>query len=189
VEPLAIKLGDGLLRSVSLKLAPEAEEAALDHAREVYAKYSRFPFEYEYMADRVAARYAGEQRLWRIFRISALLALFVSCLGILGLAAFAVETRTREIGIRKVLGANIGRIVGLLSGDFAKWVLLANAVAWPLAYYGTSRWLERFAYRATVGWGMYVAAGAAALALAMITVGVQAFRAARANPVDSLRHE
>jgi putative ABC transport system permease protein len=99
------------------------------------------------------------------------------------------EKRTKEIGIRKVLGASIFRIVFLLSNEFSKWVLIANIIAWPLAYYFMNRWLQTFAYRTTIGFGIFFFSGLVALVIALLTVGYQSIRAARCNPIDSLRYE
>jgi putative ABC transport system permease protein len=133
--------------------------------------------------------YQTEERFNKIFTSFAILAILISCLGLFGLAAFMTEKRTKEVGIRKVLGASIFRIVFLLSNEFSKWVLIANIIAWPLAYYFMNRWLQTFAYRATIGVGIFLFSGLAALVIALLTVGYQSVKAARANPVDSLRYE
>ena len=117
------------------------------------------------------------------------LAIFLSCLGLLGLAAYMVEQHTREIGIRKVLGASIPGITLLLSKEFARWVLLANVIAWPVAYLLARRWLENFAYRTTIDGEMFVLAGVFALVLALLTVSYQSVKAARANPAEALKYE
>ncbi|MBW2174355.1 MAG: FtsX-like permease family protein, partial [Deltaproteobacteria bacterium] len=115
--------------------------------------------------------------------------IFISCLGLFGLTAFEAERRTKEIGIRKVLGASIFSIVHVLSLEFAKWVLLANIVAWPVAYYFMSKWLQIFAYRINLDWWIFILAGVVALGIALLTVSYQAVRAATANPAETLRYE
>lgn len=133
--------------------------------------------------------YGAQEMMGQLVTGFATLALIISGLGLLGLAAFMAERRTREIGIRKVLGASISGVVSLLSGEFMILVLVANLVAWPVAYYAMNRWLENFAYRVTVGWEFYILVGLATLALATATVSYQAFRVARANPVEALKYE
>jgi putative ABC transport system permease protein len=117
------------------------------------------------------------------------IAIFISCLGLFGLAAFVAEQRTKEIGIRKVLGATVGNIVGMLSKDFVLLVGLAIVISSPLAYYFMHRWLQDFAYRVPISWWIYAVSGVGALGIALVTVSFQAVRAATANPVESLRSE
>ena len=141
------------------------------------------------MDERFAELYRAEQRLGTIFSIFAGLAIFVACLGLLALASFMAERRTKEIGIRKVLGATVSEIIVLLSREFVKWVAIAALIAWPLAYYAMNRWLQGFAYRTGIGIGLFLLSSLLALLIAILTVSFQAIRAARANPVDSLRYE
>jgi putative ABC transport system permease protein len=110
-------------------------------------------------------------------------------LGLFGLASFTAEQRTKEIGIRKVLGASEGNIVVNLAGDFSKWVLAANVIAWPVAYFAMHKWLQNFAFKTDIGLWVFVLSGALSLAIALITVGFQSIKAAIANPLDSLRYE
>ena len=120
---------------------------------------------------------------------SAGLAIFIACLGLFAFAAFTVEQRTKEIGIRKVLGASVSSVTALLSRDFVQLVLLANLIAWPIAWFAMNRWLQNFAYRIEISWWVFLLAGGLALVIALLTVSVQAIRAALANPVESLRYE
>jgi putative ABC transport system permease protein len=117
------------------------------------------------------------------------LTVFVACLGLFGLASFTAEQRTKEIGIRKVLGASVSGLVLLLSKEFMALVALANLIAWPIAYYAMNRWLQGFAYRIELGPGVFILGGVLALVIALLTVSAQAIRAARANPVEALRYE
>ena len=125
----------------------------------------------------------------KLFITFSMLAIFIACLGLFGLAAFMVEHRVREIGIRKVLGASVSGLVVLLSGQFTKWVLIANLIAWPVAWFAMNRWLENFVYRIEIEWWIYLFAGIIALIIALITVSAQAIKAALANPVEALRYE
>jgi putative ABC transport system permease protein len=117
------------------------------------------------------------------------LAVFVACLGLFGLASFSVQQRTKEIGVRKVLGASVREIVMLLSKEFTKWILAANLIAWPLAYYMMNRWLENFAYRINVKWDIFIFAGILTAVIAFFTISFHSMRAAKSNPVDALKYE
>jgi putative ABC transport system permease protein len=146
-------------------------------------------FDYSFLDNRLNLMYESEGRMRDIFLIFSILSIFVACLGLFGLAAFTAEERTKEIGIRKTLGASSSNIVLLLSREFIKWVLLANIVAWPLAYYGMNRWLQNFAYRIDIGIWIFLLSAAITLVVALITAGLQSVKAALANPVDSLKYE
>jgi len=117
------------------------------------------------------------------------IAILIACLGLFGLAMFSAEQRTREIGIRKALGATVSEIALMLSKSFVKWVLVANIFAWPLTYWFTADWLEDYPYRIDVGAGIYALAGLLALVIALLAVSYQTVKAARGNPVDALRYE
>jgi putative ABC transport system permease protein len=135
------------------------------------------------------SKYKAEEKLSKIFSYFTFLAIFIASLGLFGLASFTAEQRTKEIGIRKALGASVSEIILLLSKEFTKWVLVANVIAWPIAYWAMNRWLQNFAYRINVGLGTFVLAALLALVIALLTVGYQAVKAARANPVEALRYE
>jgi putative ABC transport system permease protein len=147
------------------------------------------PMEYSFLDDDFNSQYDADRRFGGIFGLASLLAIMISCLGLFGLASFSAERRTREIGIRKVFGASAPMIVRMLAGEFLRWVLLANLFAWPVTWILMSRWLQRFAYRTTVGlWPLGLAA-LLALAIALATVSYRAIQSATANPVDSIRYE
>ena len=147
------------------------------------------PFTYSFLDQDMERQYRTERRWDQMIRYAAVLAIFIACLGALGLTALAVARRTKEIGIRKVLGASVPRIVVLLSKEFTYLVIAANLVAWPAAYYAMTQWLQNFAYRIDLGIGIFVLGGLAVLVIAWLTVSYQAIRAALANPVDALRYE
>lgn len=147
------------------------------------------PFSYSFLDDRFQETYKAEQNIGRILGIFAGLTIFVACLGLFGLATFTAEQRTREIGIRKVLGANTAGIVALLSKEFLRLVVLAFGIAAPLAWWMMNRWLQDFAYRVSIGWWIFVLAAALALLITLATVSFRAIRAAMANPINSLRSE
>jgi len=148
-----------------------------------------FPFSYQFMDESFDQMYREEQRIGKIAFTFALLAIFIACLGLFGLAAFIAEARVKEIGIRKVLGANVSSIVNMLSKDFAKLVLISAAFAFPVAWWAMNTWLKDFAFRVDLGWWVFALAGAIALVIALLTVSFQAIKAAIANPVKSLRSE
>ena len=147
------------------------------------------PFDYSFLDDQLDNLYRAEVKLRTIFSYFTGFAIFIACLGLFGLASFTAEQRTKEIGIRKVLGSSIVGILFLLIKEFTKWVVVANIVAWPLAYFALHRWLQHFAYRTDMSLYMFLLSGILALLIALITVGYQAVKAARANPVMSLRYE
>jgi putative ABC transport system permease protein len=150
---------------------------------------SRYPFEYHFLDQRLDQLYRSERRLLEIFGIFSALAITIACLGLLGLAAFTAQQRTKEIGIRKVHGASIANVTVLLSKDFIKLVILANVIAWPVAWYAASKWLQNFVYHIPISWWVFILAGGIAIFIALLTVSTQAIHAARANPIDSIRYE
>ena len=147
------------------------------------------PFEFTFLDEKVNSLYENDNRAGRIVTLFSCLAIFVSCLGLFGLAAFVAEQRTKEIGVRKVLGAPLSNIMWLLTGQFIKWVFIANLIAWPAGYWVMSRWLEGFAFRASLSVWIFVASGAVALIIATLTVSSQVIKAALTNPAQSLKYE
>ncbi|HEY6976345.1 MAG TPA: ABC transporter permease [Chitinophagaceae bacterium] len=147
------------------------------------------PFDYSFMDEQFNNLYTTEQQTGRIFITFAILAILIACLGLFGLATYAAEQRTKEIGIRKVLGASVSNIAGMLSKDFLKLVIISAAIAFPVAWWAMNKWLEDFAYRVSIGWWVFCAAGILALLIALLTVSFQAIKAALMNPVKSLRTE
>lgn len=148
-----------------------------------------YPYESFFLDTDFDRQYRADEQVGRIFGLFTFLGLFIACLGLLGLASFTTETRTKEIGIRKVLGASVGGIVLMLSKQFTKWVLLANIIAWPIAYYFMNRWLKNFAFRTHIDILTFVLSGLLVLAVALLTISFQSIRAATSNPAESLRYE
>ena len=147
------------------------------------------PFQYSFLNQEFDAQYRFEQHVGQVFRVFAGLAVFIACLGLLGLTSFMTEQRTKEIGIRKILGATVANIVLLLTRDFIRLVLLGIVLAAPIAYLAMHRWLGTFAYRIEISWSIIGMAGLIALLMAALTVSYQAIRGALANPVDALHYE
>lgn len=155
----------------------------------VHAAKPGLPFNYSFMDDDFAQLYHAEQRTGRIFITFAIFAILIACLGLFGLVTYAAEQRTKEIGIRKVLGATVSNIVGLISKDFTMLVAIAALIAFPAAWWAMYKWLDTFAYHTEISWWIFPVAGAVAFAIALFTVSIQTVRAALANPVKSLRSE
>jgi ABC-type antimicrobial peptide transport system permease subunit len=149
----------------------------------------KFPYQYTFLDETFDKLYKADNRIAQLILIFSLIAIFISALGLFGLAAFTAEKRTKEIGVRKVLGASVISIVRLLSSESLQLVLLASVIAFPLAWYAMSKWLNEFAYRISLNIWLFGVAALTALVVALVTVGVQAARAAMDNPVKSLRTE
>ena len=182
----------GYGRNISIKLAPGNYDAAIAHFEAVWKQIvPNEPADWEFLDTRFDALYRAEERQAQMFAVFAAFAIFVATLGLFGLASFTTERRTKEIGIRKVMGASVRDIVVLLTTDFTKLVLFANLIAWPVAYYYMRDWLNRFVYQAPFSeWAwLFLAAALAALAVAWLTIATQASRAATARPVLALRYE
>ena len=147
------------------------------------------PFEWHFLNEQIDLLYQADQRMMKIFSICAMLAIFTSCLGLFGLVTFFVQRKTKEIGIRKVLGASVPGVIFLLTKEFTKWVLIANIIAWPVAYYIMHNWLQDFSYRINIDWWVFFLSGGIALLIAFATISIQAIKTANTNPVESLRYE
>ena len=195
VDPLIMRYNPGpttgwLRHMVVVNTTPSGIGAAISDLRAISGRLNpTYDFEYGFVDQQLAAQYQSEQKLGFLFNVFAVLAIFISCLGLGGLAAFTAEQRTKEIGIRKVLGASVGGIVTLLSRGFLRLVFVAMLLATPLAYYCMHRWLQDYAFRIDISAWFFVAAGLVAVVIALATVSTQAIKAATANPVKSLKAE
>jgi putative ABC transport system permease protein len=175
---------------MSVRVNTENMREALDAIKKTWQKYSGGQaFEYEFFDDHFAMIYSSEETTGRIFFSFSLLAIVIASLGLFGLTAFITQQKTKEVGIRKVLGASIPGLMFLFMKQFTRWVLVANIIAWPLAYLVMNRWLQNFAFRTSMGVEIFVFSAALALIIALLTVSFQSIRAALANPVDSLHYE
>ena len=191
IEPLTLRRAPFFMfYRLTLRVHTDNLAATLLDFEKLWAKVSpQQPFLYSFLDDTIAAQYQSDYRFSQLFTIFAGLAIFIACLGLLGLATFAAKQRTKEIGIRKILGASVGYIIRLLSWDFLKLVFLALLIASPVAWYVMNQWLNNFAYRIAIPWWVFVLAGGIAAMIAIITISIQSFRAAIANPIHALRDE
>jgi len=176
--------------TISFRLKTADVGQSISHIKNTWKKIApNEPFTYSFLNEEFDNMYRSEQRSGKIFISFAVLAIVIACLGLFGLAAYAAEQRTKEIGIRKVLGATVGNIVGMLSKDFLKLVIIASLIAFPVAWWLMNKWLQDFAYRINIQWWVFILAGCIALTVAAITISFQSIKAALANPVKSLRSE
>jgi len=190
VEPLVMEFNPGRFYYLTLQVSTPDLKSVLAFVEKRWKdSFPGRPFESFFLDDAFNRQYQADERVGRIFGIFMLLGLFIACLGLFGLASFTAESRTREIGIRKVLGAASSRIVFLLSRQFTIWVLVANFIAWPAAYLFIQRWLRNFAFRTTLEPAIFILSGIIILVVAILTTSFQTVRAASANPAESLRHE
>ncbi len=178
------------VNTVSIRINPGNPQHAIDHIRSVWERYNPgFPFRFNFLDEQLNALYQNEKSMMDMLSTFSVLAIIIACLGLFGLASFAAAKRTKEIGVRKIFGASVSRIVGILVREFLWLVLIANLIAWPLAYIAMHRWLHGFAYRVSLNAHVFLMSGLLTIGIALITVSYQSVRAARANPVDSLRYE
>ncbi len=190
ISPLAILDIHSYCNMVFVKVSGDNTDRTIEYMQNVWDKTNPgFPFEYKFLDASYDELYTSVDKLGKIFKYFSFLTIMISCLGLFGLAAFMAEQRTKEIGIRKVMGAGISQILVTLSGSFLKWVIIANVIAWPVAYYAMSRWLEGYAYHAFLAPWIFILAGIISLFIALLTVSFQTLRAASRNPVDALKYE
>ncbi len=190
IEPCLLILNPERMGMISIRVRPGDVAGTIGFIRQKWEEF--FPgdeFDYSFLDSRLDLLYKSESRMRSIFMVFAALSIFVACLGLFGLATFTAEERTKEIGVRKVMGASAAGILFLLFKEFTKWVLLANVIAWPVAYFVMGSWLRNFAYRTEIGLWPFLLSAALALAIATITVGYQSLKAALVNPVECLKYE
>jgi len=197
IEPLILRLfkqswtrESGYWGNVIVRTEKGKTKQAIASMEKLYKQYNPgFPFKYYFTDDEIAKNYKAEYTVSKLSKYFAFIAIFISCLGLFGLVTFTAEQKTKEIGIRKVLGASVTGIVRMLSKDFLKLVLIAAIIAFPVAWWAMHTWLANFAYRVDIGWWVFIVAGVAALLIALLTISFQSIKAAIANPVKSLRTE
>ena len=190
-KPMAIEGGKGWFNIMHIKLNPaNTTTQNLAKAESIFKKYNpEYPFDYKFVDEEYARKFDNEQRIATLSGLFAGLTIIISCLGLIGLATFTAQQRTKEIGIRKVLGASILSVVALLSKDFVRLVIISILIATPIAWYGMDKWLADYDYKIQIQWWMFVLAGILAVGIALLTVSFQSVKAALMNPVRSLRSE
>ena len=175
---------------IFVKVRPDDLSGTISYLEKTAAEFApNLLFEYTFLDDEFNRQYGNDQRRGEIYRTFTFLAVFISCLGLFGMASFTVEQRTKEIGIRKVLGASIANIIGLISKDFLVLLFVSNAIAWPIAYYLMNKLLSNYAYRTSIAVWIFIVSGIMAVFIALLTVCIKIVKAALSNPVDSLRYE
>jgi len=190
IDPLILFYYPPQCRTLFVKLSGQNIPRTIDEIGAVWKKFAPDrEFRFLFLDEALDSLYWSEERTGTIFRYFAFLAVIVSCLGLFGLASFMAEQRTKEIGIRKVLGATIPTIVVLFTKDFTKWVLAANLLAWPAAYFAVGKWLQGYAYRIGIGAGPFLTAAALSTLIALLTVSFHSFRSARSDPAEAIRYE
>ncbi len=190
IEPLVVELMPKGVDNLLIRIPSENVTSSVKFIKETWERIlPAYPFEYSFLDEDFDRSFRNMERTGHVLNSFAVLAVIISCLGLFGLASFAAEERTKEIGIRKVLGSSTSGIVMLLTKDFSRCILLATLIAWPVGYFVMNGWLNNFAYRTKVGFGILIFSSALALAIALLTVSFQSIKAALANPVDSLRYE
>ena len=190
VDPLVLYIWPEALKYFALRLNQDNIQAGLNHLKTVWSSTAvQQPFEFFFLDEEYDRLYQTEIRLGKIFVYVTLLSILIACLGLFGLASFSGEKRTKEIGIRKILGASAGRLVWILSKEFLIWIAIANLIAWPVAYYAMQQWLQNFTYRISPELWTFLVSSFFVLAVALITVGIKTLRSALSDPVDTLRYE
>ncbi len=188
IAPAVFFYTPGNINRMYVRTTPADQAKAIAAVQTVWKQYEAdYPLSFSFLDDTYTQLYQSEQRTGRLFNIFAGIAIFISCLGLLGLTAYTAQIRTREIGVRKVLGSSAFGIVNLLAKDFIALILISIVIAVPIAWYAMNKWLQDFAYKVNIGWTVFVMAGALAIVIALITISFQSVKAALANPIRSLR--
>ena len=195
IKPMALAANNKYSRSFHIALKPQnadgtAWKSTISKLEKAFKEvFPEDDFSYEFYDESIAKFYAGEQNISRLLKWATALAILISCLGLLGLVIYTTNQRTKEIGVRKVLGASVPQIVAILTKDFVKLVMVAFVIASPLAWWALQKWLQNFVYRTTISWWIFLVNGLFIVLMALITLSIQTIRAAVANPVKSLRTE
>jgi len=190
IEPILLFTSKNYLNEISIKISGNNIPATLKFLESKWAAYNpNRPFSYDFLDKAIAQFYIKEEDISRLIILFSVFSIFLSTMGLFGMAVFLVNKRTKEIGIRKVNGARVFEVMAMLNKDFIKWVGIAFIIACPVAWYAMHKWLQNFAYKTELSWWVFAAAGALAVAVALLTVSWQSWRAASRNPVEALRYE
>ena len=190
IEPLILLMDPEYISYACLRINTENVSGTIGFLENTWKKFvPNFPFEYSFLDERLDNLYRAEESMGQVFKYFTLLGMFIACLGLFGMASFTAEQRTKEIGIRKILGASVPNVVSLLSKEFTKLVLISNIIAWPVAYFVMNQWLQSFAYRTKIGIWIFLGSAVLALVIAFLTVSYQSTKSALTNPADALHYE
>ena len=190
IDPLLIHYRPSATNSLILNLDDAGSQQQIEQVRNKWNELvPQMPFDHVLVKENFERSYSSYLKMGKLFAVFSIIAIFVACIGLFGLASFLTEIRTKEIGIRKVNGASVQTIVRLLNVEFLKWVLIANIIAWPITYYFMSDWIQNFSYRINLDWYYFVIGAIVSLVIALITVSFQTIKAASRNPIESLKYE
>jgi ABC-type antimicrobial peptide transport system permease subunit len=190
IAPLVLMIEPDLIEFILIRLSPKSIPSSIKFLKTAWARFvPNYPLDYKFLDEDFDGMYRAEERTGTLSKYFSIIAIFIACFGLFGLASFTAEQRTKEIGIRKVLGASLAEIVWMLTREFAKLLLIANIIAWPVAYVAMSTWLQNFAYRMELSPWLFLVPGVIALIIALFTVSFQAIKTAMANPVNALKYE
>ncbi|MEE4197189.1 MAG: FtsX-like permease family protein [Bacteroidales bacterium] len=190
IAPLLLHINHNEARYAYLRVDSENISNTLNYIEKTWKQFEpEFNFNYSFLDETINNLYRAEQRSNKLINYFTIFALFISCLGIFGLASFMAEQKTKEIGIRKVMGASVLTIIRLFTIEFIKLVIIANIIAWPMAWFAMNKWLDNFAYHTSLAWWMYGLGAVLSLTVVIVTISYQSYKAAIKNPANSLRYE
>jgi putative ABC transport system permease protein len=189
VKPAFLKYDPTFAQRIMVRISPQNQQETIAGIDALFLKQTVQAMDFSFMDEDYQSLYASEQRASDLAEFFGATAIFLSCLGLFGLAAFTAEKRKKEIGVRKVMGASTMGILTLVSKDFVRLIIISIVIAMPLAWYFANNWLKSYAYQTNLSWWIFAISGILLILIAVITVGYQAFKAATANPVDSLKSE
>jgi ABC-type antimicrobial peptide transport system permease subunit len=189
VKPAFLKYDPGFTEKIMVRIGAQNQQKTIAGINELFVKQTAQPMDYSFVDADYQSLYASEQRVSKLAKYFGVMAIFLSCLGLFGLAAFTAEKRKKEIGVRKVMGASTMGILTLVSKDFVRLILISIVIAMPLAWYFANNWLKSYAYQTNLSWWIFAGSGLILMLIAVLTVGFQAFKAANTNPVESLKSE
>jgi putative ABC transport system permease protein len=190
IKPIIMQIEPLKFHNISARISTQNIPATIAFIKEKWnSLFPNRPFEYYFVDSDFGKQYSSDQKMNELFKWFSILAIIIACMGLFSLASLTISQKTKEIGIRKILGASIAGVFFLLSKEFIKWIIVANVIAWPAAYFFMNKWLQDFAYRIDISWWIFLLSGGIALVIALATVSFQAIKAAVANPVEALRYE
>jgi putative ABC transport system permease protein len=190
ISPLVLHMSAGTPSYLSIRLQEKNLFGSMSYLKRKWQEfYPGHPFDYFFLDDNFNSLYRSEKKMGSLFRFFTLLGIFISCLGLYGLSSYLLERRTKEIGIRKVLGASTPRILIMVSREFVRWIILANVCAWPIIYFVMTQWLENFVHRISIPYWAFLLSTVIVLTITLLTISYQSIKTALTNPADSLRYE